>query len=115
MVAGFLDHVTSHLCLISLNLPLPFVQPPASCFLQIHTSPCGLAASIGISCSSGCKWEQRDKEERVTKWKKVKGFSDSDSDIKGKQENGSLKAVLRCNSEGRRFLREQLKVKKLKG
>ncbi|KAI4585050.1 hypothetical protein MJG53_006584, partial [Ovis ammon polii x Ovis aries] len=61
------------------------VQPPASCFLQIHTSPCGLAASIGISSSSGYKWEQRDKEERVTKWKKVKGFSDSDSDIKGKQ------------------------------
>ena len=36
-------------------------------------------------------------------------------DIKGKQVNGSLKAVLRCNSEGRQFLREQLKVKKLIG
>ena len=56
---------------------------------------------------------QRRKSEK--KWKKVKEFSDSDSDIKGKQVNGSLKAVLRCNSEGRQFLREQLKVKKLIG
>lgn len=60
----------------------------------------------------GAKRQRRNSEK---KWKKVRGFSDSDSDIKGKQVNGSLKAVLRCNSEVRQFVREKLKVKKLKG